>query len=605
MSGLFWMLVLLAYGWYVRRRGVWRYVLVAVLLLLGLSAKSMLVTLPLILLLLDFWPLRRQNERIPAVMAKIAEWLLNCWPSGRTDESAKLRLLNSGASGGTAESIKLSLSRHLDSAKSDPPRFSPWSIAWLVIEKLPLLAISAGVCVIIVVGQHGAGAMSMSSALPLWVRVANAIESYVLYLWKMIWPFNLAICYPFPEMTPELETRLMWSGIGSAILLAAITVAVIWNLRRRPYLAVGWFWYLGALVPTIGLIRVGIQTMADRYTYLPMIGIYMAIVWGVADLAACGGSFGRLWRSPPACCWPRGWRGPTIRPRLGKTASHCSNTRSTSPPAITSRTIITALPSTTRQTMRMPASSTPKRRSSRHYDSANGNLGVYYAWRSSMEMSRGDGKAAHDYLEKAVAQFRKAAGINPYVSSFNANLGQTCLSLGNFDEAETAYRGAIKAEPNNPMYHGSLSIVLHCRGKGREAIAEHRKMIDLCPNDFTLANEYFKMLQLYPRDELLLSDFAWLLATSPEPRLRNGQKAVEFAQQAVNVSGGTKPAVLGTLAAAYAEQGRFAEAVETANQAADLAMQQHNEPLANAIRAKIEFYKVGTPYRERRSPPPR
>ena len=207
----------------------------------------MLVTLPCVLVLLDFWPLRRwQTETI-------------CPPQ------------------------KGNSSRF-------PSESNAWLILerlWLVIEKLPLFALSAAVCVVIVYGQQGAGAMSMSHRVPFDLRVANAATSYVMYLWKTLWPVNLAIFYPHPAIVKAGSTSSMiWNAAMAAMLLAAITLVALWSARRRPYLAVGWLWYLGTLVPVIGLIQIGVQAMADRYTYLPMIGVYVAVVWGAAELAA-------------------------------------------------------------------------------------------------------------------------------------------------------------------------------------------------------------------------------------------------------------------------------------------------------------------------------
>ncbi len=129
--------------------------------------------------------------------------------------------------------------------------------------------------------------MSMSHRVPFGLRVANAATSYVMYLWKTLWPVNLAIFYPHPAIVKAGSTSSMiWNAAMAAMLLAAITLVALWSARRRPYLAVGWLWYLGTLVPVIGLIQVGVQAMADRYTYLPMIGVYVAVVWGAAELAA-------------------------------------------------------------------------------------------------------------------------------------------------------------------------------------------------------------------------------------------------------------------------------------------------------------------------------
>ncbi len=241
LSGLFWMLTLWTYANYALRPSIGRYLALVAVFAVGLSAKSMLVTLPCVLLLLDFWPLRR--------------WQPQQLAAGPAEQS--------------------------------PSRCAPQSLGWLVLEKLPLFALSAIVSVIVAVGQRRMGCMSMTDNVTFPYRIANAAFSGADYLWKLVCPLNLAIFYThLAIMGDAAKARLVWYGIAGGLVLAAITVFALWNLRRRPYLAVGWFWYLGTLVPVIGLIQVGAQGMADRYTYLPMIGVTIMAVWGGAELAA-------------------------------------------------------------------------------------------------------------------------------------------------------------------------------------------------------------------------------------------------------------------------------------------------------------------------------
>ncbi len=236
LSGLFAMLTLLAYAWYVRRPGWGRYLLVLAAFGLGLTAKPMLVTLPCVLLLLDYWPLDRLT---PARSAS----------EGRTSLA--------GASG--------------------------WGQGGAVLlEKLPLFAMTAAACLVTVYAQQRGGAVNSLEQLPLGERLMNALVAYADYLGKLVWPARLAPFYPHPR------GRLLLEQAGRAgLLLVAITALVVWARRRR-YLAVGWLWFLGTLVPVIGLVQVGSQGMADRYTYIPSVGPFLAVVWGVADLAAHG-----------------------------------------------------------------------------------------------------------------------------------------------------------------------------------------------------------------------------------------------------------------------------------------------------------------------------
>ena len=210
LSGLFWMLALLAYVHYARRPSLGRYLLVALAMALGLAAKPMLVTLPCVLLLLDLWPLGRRGLRR------------------------------------------------------------------LILEKIPLFALSAASCAATLSYQETS--LAPLEALPWDLRFSNAVVSYATYLGKAFLPRDLAVFYPFPAEIP------VWKAAGAAALLLLLTGLALWRARRSPWLLVGWLWFLGTLVPVIGLVQVGRQAMADRYTYLPFIGLFLAMVWGAAEL---------------------------------------------------------------------------------------------------------------------------------------------------------------------------------------------------------------------------------------------------------------------------------------------------------------------------------
>ncbi|MGC1435553.1 MAG: tetratricopeptide repeat protein [Terriglobales bacterium] len=229
LSTFFLLLTLGAYGWYALKPEVKRYVVVVILFVLGLAAKPMLITLPCVLLLLDFWPLRR----------------IEGWGQLPPDGSFA----------------------------APQARFSR-----LVIEKLPLLALSAADGAVTIFAQRSGGAMNL--VLPLGVRLENAIYAYALYVWKAFWPARLAVFYPHPG-----ATLAVWQ-IGLAAFFVFTVTALVWQQRAaRPYLLTGWLWFLGTLVPVIGLVQVGQQAIADRYAYVPLIGIFVMMVWGATDLA--------------------------------------------------------------------------------------------------------------------------------------------------------------------------------------------------------------------------------------------------------------------------------------------------------------------------------
>ena len=231
LSMLFFLLALGAYRWYVSKPGVGRYAVVAVMFALGLMAKPQIITLPLVLLLWDYWPLQRMSfasDPAPVV-----------------------------SEGTTSFPVK--------------------SVRKLVEEKIPLLAIAAASAAITMKAQRAAGAVVALGMYPLSVRLSNAIVSYVRYLAKAVWPVHLAPMYPHPG-----NSLPAWQVFGALSILLVISIWAI-ERRRRRYLLVGWFWFLGTLIPMIGLVQVGRQAMADRYAYLPLLGVFIMVCWAVAD----------------------------------------------------------------------------------------------------------------------------------------------------------------------------------------------------------------------------------------------------------------------------------------------------------------------------------
>ncbi len=206
LSTLFWLLGMAAYVRYAARPTVVRYAVVALMLVLGLMSKPMVVTLPLVLLLLDVWPLGRWWHRVPGSASR----------------------------------------------------------SWLILEKIPLLVLSAAASAITVLAQAHGGSVGSLAAYPLTMRIANALTAYVAYLRKTFWPVDLACFYPYPSAYPP------WRLAAAALALAAISSIAVRSVRRAPYLLVGWLWYLGTLVPVIGIVQVGMQAMADHYTYVPL-----------------------------------------------------------------------------------------------------------------------------------------------------------------------------------------------------------------------------------------------------------------------------------------------------------------------------------------------
>ena len=219
---------------FIERKSSGRYYLTLLFFALGLMSKPMLVTLPFVLLLLDFWPLGR------------------------------LRLMTDKDSVGSGENISS-----------------------LIREKIPFLALALVSSSVTFAGQNSVGVVQSLDLYPLGARATNALVSYLEYLQKMVWPKNLTVFYPHPGTALPI-----WKGAVCAIALVCVSVVVVKAIKKAPYLAFGWFWYLGTLVPVIGVVQVGWQAMADRFAYIPLIGIFIAVAWGLPDLLAK-----RRWRN--------------------------------------------------------------------------------------------------------------------------------------------------------------------------------------------------------------------------------------------------------------------------------------------------------------------
>jgi hypothetical protein len=344
LSTFFFMLVLLAYHAYVQAPGVRRHLVLAALLTLGLLAKPMLVTLPFVLLLLDFWPLRRVFPH----------------PHGEGD----------GMTGN--------------------------SVGPLLLEKVPLLLLVAGSSVITYVAQDRGGSVSHGGGINFVVQAGNACISYLSYLGKTVWPQNLAVFYPF---NPAAVT---FTRVGLALgVLLLISWVMLRSWQRLPFLAVGWLWYLGMLVPVIGFVQVGGQAMADRYTYLPLIGIFIIVAWGVEEVAV-------RWRLPDGvvlagCCFLLICLGLASWRQAGSWRD--SFTLFSRAAAVTSGNWL-----------------------------AHHNLGTAY-------IDRGE-------PDEALRHLREALRIRPDYASAANNIGNVYFNLGRRDDALHAYREAMVMDPD-------------------------------------------------------------------------------------------------------------------------------------------------------------
>ena len=383
LCGTFFLLVLLAYAGYCRRPSAGRYALVLVMLALGLMSKTMLVTVPFLLLLLDFWPLRRL---------------------GLGREAAPAGARGDGAAGAN------------DAPAADAARPG---LGRIVLEKVPMLGLAAVSCVWTVVFQSQVGAMWGARDLTLWQRVANAVVSIPRYLWLTAWPAEQSIFYPHPGQWPA------WRVGVSAALVVALSTAALLLLRRHRYLAVGWLWFLGMLVPVVGLVQVGLASMADRYTYLPGIGLAVAAVWGAAELLAAR---------------PR-WRRPLA-------------------PLAAAAVLVLAV-ATVRQQRHWATTRTLFERA----------LAVDERNWLAHDMVGTACDAAGEF-EAALAHFRRAIELNPGHPDPHHDRAQTLHRLGRVDEAIESYRTALRLQPARPITHFNLGVALASRQRFAEAVAE-------------------------------------------------------------------------------------------------------------------------------------
>ncbi len=382
------------------------YWLAVLLFALGLMSKPMLVTVPFVLLLLDYWPLRRLERQSQGF--KPSTWLPLVW------------------------------------------------------EKLPFLALSAVSCVITYRVQHSGGAVLDVANLPMGARIANALMSYVRYLGKMVWPEGLAALYLRKAPWPAWEVGL------AALALLAVTVVVLRLARRRPYLAMGWFWYLGTLIPVIGLVQVGMQTMADRYTYIPLIGIFIALAWGGCELA-------NRWRVPLA-----GQGTATVlvlaacallaRKQLGWWA--------------TSETLF-----------------------GRMIQVGEGNYLAHY--------NMGNLYSRQDKLADAAAHYEAALRSEPNYAEAHSNLGAVLLRQGRFDEALAHYATAVRLKPEY-LYYFNFANAQMDAGRPSEAVPNYQHALRLNPNSSQAHHNLGMALRAQGQAEQAMAEFRAALRLQPD-----------------------------------------------------------------------------------------
>ena len=599
LCGFFWMLTLWLYTWYAAKPSLVRYLSVLGSFVLCLMAKPMGVTLPFVLLLLDYWPLGRVTGD---------QWQVK----------------------------------------------DVWR---LIREKIPLLALSAIACVLTMAAQEPA--IVSTAGLPVSQRVVSVLAAYNHYLVAMVFPRGLAVYYPYQFHLPA-STLLCAVGV-----LGLTTLLALKNFRRRPYVTMGWLWYLGTLVPVIGLVQVGDQAWADRYTYLPLIGLFVPLVWlagefitsrrvlqilsvmvAVALIATTSVQLG-YWKNTrtlfehTAKVTQRNALAVTMLGSLfameGKLDEAIAHYQ-------------TAL----RYTPNFPEA---------HFFLGNaldeqGKLDEAVAeyqkslwFRPTQEQTHifmGIALAKQKKYDEAIAHYGDALKLNPDSAATHNNLARIYQTLGRLDTAIEHYHAALQIDPKLSIAHNNLGILLLQKGNPGEGTKHLREAVRLRPKNaesqFNLAlalnqqqqwseaaelfkknlgsysadpkarfeyatalahlkktreamGEYAAALLIQPDFPDALDALAWILSTDTNADFRNGPEAVAMAERASTLTGGSDPVKLKTLAAAYAETGRFEEAVKTLRMANDLAGKANRQELASECGRMLEHFQRSESWR--------
>jgi protein O-mannosyl-transferase len=610
LSTFFWIASLWAYSEYAKVRCPGWYCGALVLCILGLMCKAMLVTLPFAFLLLDVWPLKR---------------------------------FEMGAPGSVRNLVRLAT------------------------EKIPFFAVAGVVAYVAFLAQRAGESVVAFAPLSLSQRMENALVSYARYLAKTFWPVDLAVFYPHPGDWPALQVVL------SFVLIVGLSALALGFVRRYPFLFTGWFWFVGTFLPVIGLVQVGGQSMADRYTYVPSIGLFIALVWAAKEGLA------RLPRmvmmAVPAtivllCAIATHRQAGYWRDSLSL-FTHASKV--TPPNGTTLNNLGSALLERGRQ-----AEATEQFRKALELDPedvwALGNVGnallregktdealAHYRKglrekpnTPQLQFNLGVALAAKGEFTNAIAHYERALELDPFHLDAQLNLGNAWMALGRAEAAATNYsrvlqlmpghapahynRGnaalaqrqiadairhfseAIRLDPQLADAHRRLAVALEESGRVDEARKQLEHAVALRPNDPGARGELAGLLvrtgkaeealalyrQIFasdPDQPHILNNVAWILATHPDPKLRNGPEAVRLAERAVELGQRQHAFLFGTLGAAYAEVGRFDDAIKAAEQAIALAEGKGQTQIAAKNRELLAAYRERKPWREPVSSP--
>jgi tetratricopeptide (TPR) repeat protein len=497
LSTFFWILTMGAYVHYVEWPKVGRYLLVLVFLTLGLMAKPMLVTLPFVLLLMDYWPLGRLEFRRGKIHPQ----------------------------------------------KSRGPGYQTFRPLHLVWEKVPFFALTVVFSIVTFFTQQKGGAIA---PFPIVLRVANALVSYVSYMGKMIWPAGLTVFYPHPGMQP------MWQVAGACLLLVCISFLAIRAVRSRPYFAVGWLWYVGTLVPVIGLVQVGSFAMADRFTYVPLIGLFVIIAWGVPEVVG-GWRYKKLVLSASAgalllvlviCTWlqVRLWHNTftLFKHALEVTANNGLAHNNLGFALAEQGHLNEAMDHYSRALQINPM-----------YEDAHDNMGValtrlgrfdeaiwHYTEALRIKPDNADANnnlgvvlAEQGRIEEAMGRYAEALRIEPEYADAHSNLGNALFQQGRLDEATIRYREALRLRPDHADAHNNLGLVLAEQGWLEDAISHYTEALRIKPDYADAHNNLGNALLYQGKLQEAINQYTKALRINPDYANAHHNLGVVLAEQ--------------------------------------------------------------------------
>jgi len=518
VSGFFFFATLAAYGWYARGGGKGRYLAALGLFALGIASKPMLVTVPCLLFLIDYWPLRRL--RLPGAAA--------------------------------------------NSPEPHVPAIVPWRR--LVLEKVPFFALSLFSSVVTFIGVRQEGRVLGAESFGWLERLANVPVSYVRYLGKMIFPGDMVFLYPIPDRWE------VWQVAGACVVLLFITLAALAFLRSARWLMVGWLWFLGMLAPTLNVIAVGLQSIADRYTYLPLLGVFIMVVWAFAEVS-------KRW---PKRAWIAGATAllaslamATVTHRQARVWQNSLTLFGHAVAASTNNTVAYYNLGVELLLQGRAAEAAPQFHAAIRAHEAGHRYNEVHRAHNNLGFILG----AYGRWNDASNWLAQGLALRPDDADLNLNFGRALLGLTNAPAAVNPLTKAARMLPRTAEPGVLLGQALARAQKPREAVAQFRSTLAAHTNSVEALNA-----------------FAWLLATSPDTQVRDGAEALRLARLARALT--NSPATLLTLAAALAETGQMPAALEQARDCTNQLAGATASPLMRIAESLLQDLEAGRPHRD-------